>query len=264
MRRSTGTVLSVLTLLAAGLVAPTSALAHDSFIVAPATAIDGQPLIVQITSSSFFPEPETPIRPDRIARVLTRSGVEPLQAIPTAGDVAMQLAVSAPGPEGAVIGVSLTPWNIDVGAEEIGHYMDEIGAGPDLRASVTTAAAAGPLPETYTKHLKAIVCGTDCATVGADRALGLAMEFVVDPSTPRGFVLLQDGKPLPDLPIFVTSESAGRKALVTDAHGRVSLPADLTGPILLMAVDLEPPTETGGRFTSRWAALTFDARLLSR
>lgn len=259
MRKAIGPVLAALMLATPGL-----ASAHDSFIVAPASAVAGQPFHVQITSSSFFPEPETPIRPNRIDHIVARSGEASLEASPEAGEVAMQLTLSAPGPDGAIIGVSLAPWDIVIGAEEAPHYMDEIGAGPELRAAVLAAATDTALQETYTKHLKAIVCGADCSTVGADRPLGLKMEFVADPARPRGFILLRDGAPLAGLPIFATSEATGRLPLTTDASGRTSLPEGLSGPILLMAVDLKPPAAAGERFVSQWAALTFDARLLDR
>lgn len=259
MRHVAGLLAVALMLLAPGLAA-----AHDSFVVAPATAVAGQPLLVQITSSSFFPEPETPIRPNRIDRVVARSGGASLDASPVAGDVAMQLTLSAPGQDGAVLGVSLTPWEIAIGAEEVPHYMDEIGALPALRTAVAAATTAGTMQETNTKHLKTIVCGADCGTVGAERPLGLRMEFVVDLGASRGFILLQDGVPVAGLPVFATTEFKGRLPLVTDAAGRVSLPDGLSGPILLMAVDLKPPTASGERFQSQWAALTFDARLLDR
>ena len=259
MRRVLGPLIAALTILAPGL-----ASAHDSFIVAPATAVPGRPLVVQITSSSFFPEPETPIRPNRIDRVVARSGDAALDASPTPGEVAMQLTLSAPGPDGAVVGVSLTPWDIAIGADEAPHYMDEIGARPELRVAVLTASAAAPMQETYTKHLKTIVCGADCATVGADRPLGLKMEFVADPARARGFVLLKDGLPLAGLPIFMTSAKGDRLPLTTDAAGRVVLPEGLSGPVLLMAVELTPPVSATDRFQSQWAALTFDARLLDR
>jgi hypothetical protein len=259
MRQAVGSLVAVLMLLAPGL-----ACAHDSFIVAPATAVAGQPLLVQVTSSSFFPEPETPIRPNRIDRVVARSGDASLYASPVAGDVAMQLTLSAPGPEGAVIGVSLTPWEIAIGADEAPHYMDEIGALPSLRTAVIAATTGASMQETYTKHLKTIVCGADCAMAGAERPLGLQMEFVADAADSRSFILLKDGAPLAGLPVFATTEAKGLVPLVTDAAGRIVLPDGLSGPILLMAVDLQPPTPSGGRFQSQWAALTFDARLLGR
>jgi hypothetical protein len=239
------------------------ALAHDSFIIAPARVSAGAPFTVQVTSSGFFPEPESPIRPARIDRLLAFSGDQPLEAAPSAGDVAMTVALSAPGEDGAIIGLSLSPWDIDLGADEIAHYMDEIGASAGLRTEAQAAAASGPMRETYTKHLKALVCGADCASLAADRPLGLALEFVTDPASPGAFRLLKSGSPLAGQAVFVTTE-AGRQPLTTDTHGAVTLPEGLAGPVLLMAVELLPPSEPGGRFTSQWAALTFDAALLAR
>ena len=259
MRRTAGALAGLLLL-----AAPLTAVAHDSFLIPPASVAAGQPFVVQVTSSGFFPEPETTIRPNRISRLIARSGDAPLVATPAPGEVAMQIALSPPGDAGAVIGVSLSPWPIEVGADERSHYMDEIGALPALRAAVEAGAAAdGVLHETYTKHLKAIVCGRTCAGVGAERPLGFYLEFVLDPARPRTFLLLRNGAPLASLPVFATTGNRGRLAFITDATGAVSLPEGLTGPVLLMAVDLQPPERLHARFTSEWAALTFDARLLA-
>lgn len=248
---------------AAWAVAPT-AMAHDTFIVPPATVTVGQPIVVQITSSSFFPEPETRIRVERMAHVDARADGQPLTWTATADDIAMTLTTSpAPSADrGAVISVSLAPYDIDVGADEIDHYVDEIGASAAVRAAVSASVATnGTLRETYTKHLKTIVCATTCADnaeSGTD-----TFEFVADPDTPGTFTLFLRGHSSPNHPAFVVTDNGGRVALITDANGRVTLPEGLTGLVYLNAVELSPPATPDARFTSQWASLTFDARLLN-
>lgn len=241
----------------------TTAFAHDSFIVPPARVIAGQPVVVLVTSSSFFPEPETRIRPERIAHVEARADGALLTWSATADDVAMTLTTSpAPSAEmGAVIVVSLAPYDIDVGAEEIGHYMDEIGASPAVRAAAMAASASEPMHETYTKHLKTIVCAATCADNPAPGAQ--TFEFVADPSRVRGFTLYLNGVAVPNQPAFVVTEAGGRLPLTTDSEGKVTLPEGLTGLVYLNAVQLVLPASADARFTSQWASLTFDARLLN-
>lgn len=243
----------------------TAAMAHDTFIVPPATVTAGQPIVVQITSSSFFPEPETRIRVERMAHVDARADGQPLTWTAAADDVAMTFTTSpAPSADrGAVISVSLAPWDIDVAADEIDHYMDEIGAPAGVRTAVAASVATnGTLRETYTKHLKTIVCAAACADntePGTD-----TFEFVADPDAPRVFTLFLRGQPTPNHPAFVVTEQGGRVALTTDADGRITLPEDLTGLVYLNAVMLSPPATPDARFTSQWASLTFDARLLDQ
>jgi len=249
----------------AGWAFATAVMAHDTFIVPPTSVTAGQPIAVQITSSSFFPEPETRIRVERMAHVDARADGQPLTWTATADDVAMTFTTSpAPSADrGAVISVSLAPWDIDVGADEIDHYMDEIGAPADVRSAVAeSVTASGTLRETYTKHLKTIVCAVTCADnaePGAD-----TFEFVADPDAPRVFTLFLRGEPTPNHPAFVVTERGGKVALTTDTDGRVSLPEGLTGLVYVNAVKLSPPITPDARFTSQWASLTFDARLLGQ
>ncbi|MES2861547.1 MAG: hypothetical protein V4701_08745 [Pseudomonadota bacterium] len=241
-----------------------AAFAHDSFIVPPPSVIVGQPVVVLVTSSSFFPEPETRIRPERIAHVDARADGTPLTWSATADDVAMTLTTSpaSAAQTGAVIVVSLAPYDIDVASDEVGHYMDEIGATPAVRAAAETAAASGAMHETYAKHLKTIVCAATCADNAAPGPA--TFEFVADPTSLRGFTLFLNGSPVPNQPVFVVTEATGRGALMTDGQGRVVLPEGLSGLVYVSAVKLEPPLATGDRFVSQWASLTFDARLLNR
>lgn len=242
-----------------------AALAHDTFIVPPPGVTAGEPVVVLVTSSSFFPEPETRIRPERIARLDARAGGAPLTWSATNDDVAMTLTTSpaASAEGGAVVVMSLAPYDIDVGAEEVPLYMEEIGADQGVRAAVDAAVAAnGSLAETYTKHLKTIVCAATCvdnARPGSD-----TFEFVHAPGGGRVFTLFLNGAPMPGQAVFVLTETVGRVALATDAQGRVELPEGLMGLVYLSAVRLSLPEAEGGRFTSDWASLTFDARLLTQ
>ncbi len=257
--RAGGAILAIL-----GWALATSAGAHDSFIIPPATVTAGQQVVVLVTSSSFFPAPETRIRPERIAHVDARADGTPLTWSATNDDVAMTLTTSpaASAATGAVVVISLSPYDIDVGADEIAHYMDEIAAPAEVRAAVeASVAASGTLAETYTKHLKTIVCGATCEDNAAPGEA--TFEFVAD-AAGGVFTLFLNGAPVANQPAFVVTEATGRTPLTTDAQGRVSLPEGLTGLIYLNAVKLQPPPATGGRFTSQWASLTFDARLLAR
>ena len=249
------------------LAATGTASAHDSFIV-PVKPRDASPLVLQMTSSGFFPEPESPIRPTRVARQIARIGASQLTTTLTPGEVALQIQVVGfpviidGNRTGIVVAMDLSPFDIDVGADEVTHYMDEIGAPDDVRAAVADSVGRdGVLRETYTKHLKTLTCLLECRGDDLRHPIDSALEFV---ATNGGAILLENGRPGAGRPVFLTTQGGGRVRLTTDTAGRVSLPDDLDGPVFLSAVILTPPAKQGDRFTSEWASLTFDASVMDR
>lgn len=241
--------------------APVAASAHDSFIAPPGDLTAGTAVRLRIGSGAF-PSPDHGIRPGRVARIDARAGDTPLRPALTAGETALRLtldwpAAVPPHQNGVVVTVDLSPINIEVSADEIDHYMDEIGAPADVAAAARAAVARdGVMRETYTKHLKLMACIAACDGLAPARPSGSTLEFVASDEAWR---LLENGQPRAGQAVFVTTAAQGRRRLTTDRQGRVLLPADTTGPAFLSAVVLTPPTEPGGRFTSEWAALTLGA-----
>lgn len=241
--------------------APVAASAHDSFIAPPGALIGGAPVRLRIGSGEF-PATEHGIRPDRVARIDARAADTALRPTLTPGETTLHLTLDwpeavPPHQNGVVVAVDLSPIGIEVGADEIDHYMDEIGAPGDIAALArATVARDGVMRETYTKHLKLMACIALCDGLSPSRPSGSALEFVASDEAWR---LLENGQPRAGQAVFVTTAAQGRRRLTTDRQGRVLLPSDTTGPVFLSAVVLTPPTESGGRFTSEWAALTIDA-----
>lgn len=262
LRRPAATLAALAVLAAAG-----AASAHDSFIVPPGPLAAGRPVRLEITSSGAFPTPESAIRPTRVARIQARAGDTPLIPSLEAGERAMTAVLAWPAAvpphqNGVVVAVDLSPADIDVGADEIAHYMDEIGASPEVRAAVAAAVARdGVLKETYAKHLKVLACIDLCDGLAPSRPSGSALEFV---ASDEAWLLLENGLPRAGQAVFVTTEARERLRLTTDRQGRILPPPDLAGPVLISAVVLRPPTTPGERFTSDWAALTVDASLAAR
>jgi hypothetical protein len=241
--------------------APVAARAHDSFFAPPGPLAGGQPMRLQIGSGEF-PTLEHAIRPDRVARIDARAADTALIPTLAPGATALQLTLSwpeatPPHQNGVVVAIDLSPIEIEVEADEIDHYMAEIGAPADVADAVRAAVVRdGAMRETYSKHLKLMACIAGCDGLEPARPSGAALEFV---AADEAWQLLENGRPRADQAVFVTTRAQGRRRLTTDRLGRVLLPADTIGPIFLSAVVLTPPTEPGGRFTSDWAALTIDA-----
>lgn len=146
---------------------PAAALAHDTFLTSPGALAAGQPIRLGIGSGTF-PDIETGLRPERIARIRARAADTPLIPAPTTGDRTTRLTLDWPTAppahqNGIVVTVDLTPMPIRVGADEIEHYLDEIGAPADVVAAARAAVARdGAMRETYTKHLKLLACIATC------------------------------------------------------------------------------------------------------
>lgn len=241
--------------------APPAASAHDSFI-APPGALSGGAVIRLQVGSGEFPLLEHGFRPDRVARIDARAADTLLRPALTPGETALQLTLDWPGAvpphqNGIVVTVDVSPIEIEVGGDEIDHYMDEIGAPADVAAAARAAVTRdGSMRETCTKHLKLMACIAGCDGLAPARPSGSALEFV---ASDEAWQLLENGLPRAGQAVFMTTAAQGRRRLTTDRQGRVLLPADTTGPVFLSAVVLTPPTEPGGHFTSAWAALTLDA-----
>ena len=241
--------------------APATAFAHDSFLAPTGPLAAGRPIQL-LLGSGDFPGLESGIGPDRVAQIRARAAETPLRPTLSAGPSALHVSLDwagtpAPHQNGVVVAVDLLAREIEVGPEEIDHYMDEIGAPADIAAAARAAVTRdGVLRETYTKHLKLMACIAACDGLAPARPFGSTLEFV---AFDEAWQLLENGEPRAAQAVFVTTAAQGRQKLTTDRLGRVLLPTGLTGPILLSAVVLTPPTEPDGRFTSEWAVLTLDA-----
>lgn len=241
--------------------APATAFAHDSFFAQAGPLAAGRPIRL-ILGSGAFPVVETAIRPDRVARVQARASDTLLAPTLSGGPSALHLSLDWPGTRpphqnGVVVAVDLLPRNIEVGPEEIDHYMDEVGAPADI-VTVARAVVArdGVMREIETRRLKLMACIATCDGLAPARPFGSTLEFV---AADEAWQLLENGQPRVGQAVFVTTAMQGRQKLTTDRLGRVLLPAGLTGPILLSAAVLTPPAGPNDRFTSEWATLTLDA-----
>ncbi|WP_439472111.1 hypothetical protein [Brevundimonas sp.] len=230
-------------------IAPTGALTH------------GAPVLLRIGSGDF-PTQDHGVRPGQVAQVRARAAgtrlAATLPANPASPTVTLEWPETIrPHQNGVVAAVDLGPALIEIEANQIDAWLNEIGAAPDVAATVRAVVAReGRLSVTETRHLKLMSCVAACDGLAPERPSSSRLEFVASDEAWR---LLEDGQPRIAHAVFVTTAAQGRRRLTTDRHGRVLLPADTTGPVLLSAVVLIPPTTPDGRFNSERAVLTIDA-----
>lgn len=245
--------------LIAALAVCASASAHETTLLPARFAAQANtPVTLALSSMAEFPAFETGPRPERIMRAGAWVGAAQAPVI-VGGHTAtaLQLVFTPPTAGLAVAAVSLGPRDIDLEPDSIAEYFAEI----DPPASVRAALAPGAmLRETYTKYAKALVCVGRCTDASAAlRPLGDALEFVPDNAALRRFHLLSRGVPASE--VAVTAWQAGRRAVLrTNAQGRVTIPYEMRGPVMLSATILRVPARDGARFTSDFATLTFLAR----
>lgn len=255
MKRRLTTAAAAAALLTAG-----AAAAHDFFLLPQTfTGSADRPLIVHATSSSDFPDPDVGPTRERLGEFAAVVGGRAANVVVQAQTPkTLRLAVSSPRQGLGVITVQ-TPWrDADWGPELVETYLEEHPFRPS-----DVAAARRLLPEPRTLKVrsrrlaKTFACFTSC-TPGGSGAAGLEVEFVAEVGQPGTFRLLRDGRPLAGQPVTVRPAVGERRTVVTDAGGHVRLPAGTSGAVMLLAATLDPPAETGGRFTARLASLTFD------
>jgi hypothetical protein len=241
-----------------------AAQAHDTYMLPP-KFVSASPVLLPLTSVEKFPNIEYGPKKSRIAK----TGVDGPDAsakisVASESKTALNLQLKARKPGTYVAAVALSPHDIDLSPDQVAHYFKEIDAPPDLRAAYEAMPEPRRWKETYTKYAKTVVCVDACATLDAlARPLGHKLEFVAVAETlgdPRPkFRLLGGGAGLRGAAVGVFRRDGARTVLQTDERGDVALPAGLSGPVLLAAVVIAAPAKKGGRFTSDFATLTFDA-----
>jgi hypothetical protein len=252
--------------LAVLLLAPAVARAHDTWLSGPATAAPGATVPFHLTSSGAFPAPDHAIEPGRIERSLCR--VAGQQAPLRAGArmrQALRLRARELGAGVAACGVALHPRALDLQAEEVEHYLEEIGASATIGPAWRALPAPRKWRETYVKHAKAFtrIGAGDDASWSEPLGLGLEIVPLADPTRLQGGAtlrvrLLKGGQPLAGLAL--RANHAGRPAAfaTTGADGEASFVLDAPGPWLLSATELRPSAARPSEWESDFTTLYLD------
>jgi uncharacterized GH25 family protein len=248
------------------LAAPSVALAHDTWLLPSRAAIAvGEILTLEMTSAMRFPEPESPVRPERIARSGLRLGgtIVPLRP-EEGGGKALRLSATPRADGLATVFAESLPRDIDLKPDEVEHYLAEAGATEVL--GQWTKGGGGQWHETYVKFTKSFV------RVGAARddrswaePVGMALEIVPQDDPARltsgrrlALRILEDGKPAAGLAVAAaTTGGAVAATQVTDAKGQVTFTLAKAGPWLIKAIRIRA-AEAPGSWRSRFTTLTLD------
>jgi hypothetical protein len=158
--------------------------------------------------------------------------------------------------------VQLAPFDIDLPADKIQLYFDEIRPGADVRAAWQALSARGlPFRERYTKSARIdLGDGTAARPIGtAMDALRLSPSGTLTMNSEATFQVLRDGQPLAGFAVELINE---RSAIGlwhrTDGEGRVRARLPLPGRWLLRGVDLKLSASDPTRWESQFITYAFD------
>ena len=247
-----------------GLLSAGSAAAHDFFLVPEGfVGTSGRPLIVHATSSSDFPALNVGSPRTRLAEVRAVVGGRPAAVEVQEHAKSLRLAVSSDASGMGVVTFQTIWGESNWRPDMVDTYLDEHPFKGEEVAAVRRLLPKGSTLQIRSRRLaKTLVCVRAC-TPPTTAAAGLEVELVpeFDPAgaLPARFQLVRNGRPLAAHPVAVRPAQGERQKVLTDNDGWVRLPAGMSGPVMLVAATLDPPSEAGGRFTTNNASLTFEA-----
>jgi hypothetical protein len=232
----------------------------------PDQFVGDAPVRLSLTSAQAFPVLEYGPKKERVAKLFVR-GPDPNAAftVENEGKKALRLIISAGQGGIYVVALELSPRYIELTPAKVNAYFSEIDAPAAIRAAYQELPGPRRWREIYTKHAKAVICVQVCQTTEVlERPSGLGFEFVLAEERAGGeFRLLLNGRAVTNAAVNMHDRSGKHIRLRTNGEGAIVLPVGTSGPTLLSAVLVETPRTKGGRFTSDFAALTFDASLMA-
>ncbi|MFZ2235732.1 MAG: DUF4198 domain-containing protein [Dokdonella sp.] len=260
-------VKSLSAILAALIVLPTAALAHDTWLL-PMRSDSSSAMTFELTSGMDFPNADYSIPADRVAARGCRMEVaDCILKMGVNGEHALALSANVAGDTPALLWVDLAPKTLSLDGDKVEEYLAEIDPPPSVRAAYMAQPEPRHWRETYVKHSKALL-GTAVSTPTAwSKPVGSTLEIVPSADSRLAldsdarFRVMSHGKPLADFAIGVVGGTAAKPRLLrTDADGDITVRIDQRGYWLLRVTELNPSTTKDIDWDSHFATLAFDVR----
>lgn len=246
----------------------TSALAHDTWLAAEQRSVQaGAALHLDMTSGEHFPVPGSSIARDRIGHAACQQGATPFPLEPgRRGAKELRLDAKPPAAGGVTCWVQLKPRPLDLSADLVALYLDEIDATADVRATWSAMPAPKRWNETYTKNAKVIVPAVSSPPTSAAAPHRLTLEFRPEADLSAGQLagplavrVLRDGQPLAGLSVALASEAGGTpQRQRSDAQGRVVFATPAPGRWMLSGTELRSLNAKEGTWESQFTTLVFE------
>ena len=250
------------------LISASSAQAHDTWFEAlSGNANPGGLHLLALATGNQFPKQEFAVA----ANVLVRQGcvdaggrsraLQPQLQLPTR--LLLRTAVA-----GAMsCWAQLTPFDIELAADKLAVYFDEIRPSPAVLAAWAALQARGlPWRERYTKYARIELPGSGPPALPAPLALGLDLQLLADANQLQagstvGFQLWRDGQALAGLWLELRG-AEGEPSLwgQTDGAGQLRLTLPKAGAWVLRGTELRLAADDATRWDSRFITLAFQVQ----
>ena len=243
-----------------------SVFAHDTWLIPDRFRISpGEPVTFDITSGMEFPKLDVGPKRERIQAVVCRLAGRTVDLNDfEAGPNSLRIKGVLSNPGIAAIWVKSPPREIELKAEEVQHYLDEIDAPATLRKQWADTKEPKRWRESYSKRSKTFVRVGDKADTSWSEPVGLFLEIVPekDPTTLKAgedfpVRVLKDGKPFADFSLGIVAEGETKGSIKkTDAAGKVSFRLDKSGRWLLRGTDVRKSAKQDIDWESDFTTLT--------
>ncbi len=239
--------------------------AHDTWLLPSAWfAASGDTVVLHLTQGPAFPAEGGAVRADRIHEAAVRlAGRTTAVTARSPAESALALHTRLDEPGTATVWVSLHPRAADLGEDRVGAYLDEVGAGPEVREAWARTVAPRRWREMAAVHAKTFVRVMGRRDSSWAQPAGLALEIVpeADPAVLRAgdtlrVRVLRGGRPAAGLRVGLVIEGVPPTASTSDADGRAAVVLTRQGRALLRVTDLRAPAAPGGAWESDAATLT--------
>lgn len=249
------------TLLAA---AAGAAAAHDTWFAVRGATLPGN-TVLALGTGNQFPVQESTIAVEHLQAQGCRQGGRelPLAAV-TGTTTALLLRAQPATPQPLSCWAQLVPFEIEIEADKVALYLDEINASPVLRRTWAAMQARGVTwKERYVKHARIEIAGSSpgAPATAAPMAMDVLLQSGLQPLRAGDrlvFQVLRDGAPLPDFAVELRGASpAQARWLRTDEQGRVTAPAPEPGAWVLRGTDLRLSASDATLWESRFVTLAF-------
>lgn len=245
--------------------------AHDTWF-APLGAPSAGARLLALGTGNRYPVQELPIGHEQLVQRGCAGAGGAAATLSAVQQTASALLLrAAPSPRGAAPAgamscwAQLVPFEVEIEADIVERYLDEVHAEPGVRARWAAQKARGvQWHERYVKHARVELAGAGQAP--ADAASPMAFDLRLDPAegplragSERGFTLRRDGRAQPGQWLeLVDARGASGGWARTDSEGRVRFAVPAPGRWLVRGTALEPDAAAPDRWRGDFVTIAFE------